>query len=200
MALEYFTEAELNALPNMGEGRYTVARKEAAAAYVVGIIEREVGTSFIARTVTDERHNGGDAYLALRKPFAISVTSATEDGVAVTDTLRVLHGVVRRLASATSLTPLTWAPGFGNVLITYQAGYSTVVPADLKEAALLATRWRLIASNSNSDMNARQTSQTNEMGGTTSFAVAGVDRPTGYPEVDAVIVGWRNQLNIPKSA
>ncbi len=192
---DYFTLAELNALPNMGEGRYTDARKEAAAAYIVGIIERVVKTSFIARTVTDERHDGGSDAILLTKPHVLSVTSATENGIAVTDTLRVRSGIVRRYASATATTPARWSAGVENIAITYQAGYSSTVPADIKEAALLATRWRLIASNSNSDMNARQTSTSNEMGGTTQFAVAGLDRPTGYPEVDAVIMGWARTLN-----
>jgi hypothetical protein len=196
MALEYFTATELDELPNMSEGRYTTARKEAAAAYIVGIIERTVGTSFIARTVTDERHDGGTDAIVLERPYVLSVTSATEDGAAVTDTLRVVHGVVRRFSGATSFTPITWASGTGNVLVTYQSGYSSTVPADLKEAALQATRWRLMATNSNSDLNARQTSITNEMGGTVNYAVAGKDRPTGYPDVDAVIVGWRDELDV----
>ena len=195
---EYFTLAELNALPNMSEARYTTARKEAAAAYVVGIIEREVDTSFIARTVTGEEHDAGLGAIVLRKSFARSITSATEGGVAVTDTLRVRGGVLRRYASADSTTPLRWAGGF--VAVTYEAGYSATPPADVKEAALQATRWRLLATNSNSDMNARQTSSTNEMGGTVNYAVAGTNHPTGYPEVDAVIVGWRDRLIVVKSA
>lgn len=192
---EYFTLTELNALPNMGEGRYTDARKEAAAAYVVGIIERVVKTSFIARTVTDERYDGGSYGILLKKPHVLSVTSATENGVAVTDTLRVSSGILRRFSSATATTPARWSSGIDNITVTYEAGYTSTVPADIKEAALLATRWRLIASNSNSDMNARQTSMTNDMGGTTSYAVAGVERPTGYPEVDAVIMGYARALN-----
>lgn len=192
---EYFTLVELNALPNMGEGRYSDARKEAAAAYVVGIIERVVKTSFIARTITGERHDGGSYGILLNKPYVLSVTSATENGVAVTDTLRATSGILRRFATASSTTPSRWSSGVENIAVTYQAGYSATVPSDIKEAALLATRWRLIASNSNSDMNARQTSMTNDMGGTTSYAVAGVDRPTGYPEVDAVIMGYARSLN-----
>jgi hypothetical protein len=195
VALEYFTATELDELPNMSEGRYTTARKEAAAAYIVGIIERTVGTSFIARTVTDERHSGGYEAIVLKKPYVISVTSATEDGVAVTDTLRAEGGVLQRFAAG-SYTPTRWATGTGNVLVTYQAGYSSTVPADIKEAALQATRWRLMATNSNSDLNARQTSITNEMGGTVNYAVAGKDRPTGYPDVDAVIIGWRDELDV----
>lgn len=194
---EYFTLAELNTLPNMGEGRYTDARKEAVAAYVVSIIERVVGTSFVIRTITDERHDGGRNVISLRKRFATTAASATEGGAAVTDTLTITHGVLRRFLSASEFTPISWSSGVGNVLITYQAGYSATPPPDIKEAALLATRWRLIASNSNSDMNARQTSMSNEMGGTTQYAVAGVERPTGYPEVDAVIIGWRDRLYVP---
>lgn len=196
MALEYFTAAELNALPNMSEARYSTARKEAAAAWAVEIIEREVGTSFIARTVTDEIHDGGGDAIVLDSPYVLSVTSATEDGVAVTDTLRVRDGVLRRFSGASSFTATRWAAGSGNVAVTYEAGYSETVPADVKEAALQATRWRLMATNSNSDLNARQTSITNEMGGTVSFAVAGPGRPTGYPDVDAVIVGWRDRLDV----
>lgn len=193
---DYFTLAELSALPNMAEGRYTDARKEAAAAYVVGIIEREVGTSFIARTVTAESHDGGCDEIVLSQPHVLSATSATEDGVTVTDTLRVQSGILRRFSSATDFIPLQWSTGVGNVLVTYQAGYSTTPPADIKEAALQATRWRLLATNSNSDMQARQTSQSNDLGGTTNYAVAGTDHPTGYPEVDAVIVGWRDRLDV----
>lgn len=195
MALEYFTAAELNALPNMTEARYSTARKEAAAAWAVGIIEREVETSFVARTVTDEVHDGGGDGIVLNTPWVLSVTSATENGVAVTDTLKVRNGVVRRYGSATSTTPGRWADGVENIEVTYEAGYSTTVPPDVKEAALQATRWRLLATNSNSDLNARQTSITNEMGGTVNFAVAGPDRPTGYPDVDAVIIGWKRRLN-----
>lgn len=195
MALEYFTLAELNALPNMAEARYSTARKEAAAAWAVGIIEREIETSFVARTVTDEPHDGGGYAIVLDTPHVLSVTSATENGAAVTDTLKVRNGVVRRFGSATATTPGRWASGVQNVTVTYQAGYSTTVPSDVKEAALQATRWRLMATNSNSDMNARQTSVTNELGGTTTYAVAGPDRPTGYPEVDAVIVAWKRRLN-----
>lgn len=196
---EYFTLEELDALPNMTEGRYSGVRKEAAAAWAVGIIEREVDTSFVARTVT-ETHDGGGHAIVLRKAHVLSVTSATESGAAVTDTLRVRHGILRRYATATSSTPGRWADGIENITVVYEAGYTAgdeadPVPPDIKEAALQATRWRLLATNSNSDLNARQTSITNEMGGTVNFAVAGPDRPTGYPDVDAVILGWKRRLN-----
>lgn len=189
---DYFTLAELNALPNMSEAKYTEARKEAAAAYIVGIIERVVGTSFVARTVTDEVHDGGGTSIVLASPFVRSVTSATVDGVAVTDTLVARAGVLRRYATGSNV-PLTWAAGSGNVKVTYTAGYSATAPADIKEAALQATRYRLLATNSNSDMAARQSSVSTG-DGVIQYVIAGQDRPTGYPDVDAVIIGWRDQL------
>lgn len=192
---EYFTEAELKALPDMsGE---TSARIEAAAAWAVRLIERVVGTSFVARTVTGEIHDGGRLAIILSAPFVISVTSATEDGVSVTDVLRVQSSIVRRFSDATSFTPLVWASGVGNVGVTYQAGYSATPPADIKEAALQATRWHLLEGRANNVTSPRQTSVSNDMGGTVNFAVAGKDRPTGYPDVDAVITGWRDRLYVP---
>lgn len=191
---DYFTEAELRALPDMsGE---TSERIAGAAAWAVGVIEREVGTSFTARTVTGEIHDGGTDAIVLDSPFVLSVTSATEDGDAVTDTLRVRGGVLRRFSGASSFTPVSWATGCGNVAVTYESGYSAAPPADIKEAALQATRWHLLEGRASNVTAPRQTSSTNDMGGTVSYAVAGPDRPTGYPEVDAVIVGWRDRLDV----
>lgn len=193
MALDYFTEAELKALPDMSAE--TAARILAAGEWAQGVIEREVETSFVARTVTDEIHDGGVSQIILRKPYVLSVTTATVNGVAVTDTLRVRGGILRKFSSATSFAPMLWASGFGNVAVTYQSGYSAAPPKDIKEAALQATRWHLLEGRANNVTSPRQTSVSNDMGGTVNFAVAGKDRPTGYPEVDAVIVDWRRRLH-----
>ena len=196
MALEYFTEAELRALPQMdNETKFTLARCEAAAAYIVAIIEREVGTSFISRTVTAEKYDGdGTINLWLRALRVLSVTSATENGIAVTDTLSFRNGALRRY-SASSYSPNRWASGIDNITVTYASGYSSTVPADVKEAALKGTRAHLLSTMANSAMDDRRTSMTSDMG-TVSFVVAGTDRPTGYPDVDAVIMAWRDRLNL----
>lgn len=190
---DYFTLAELRALPDMSQE--TEARILAAAAGVVGIIERECRTSFVARTVTDELHDGGGDAILLNTSRVLSVTSATESGVAVTDTLRARRGVLRRYSSATASTPGRWAAGVENVAVTYESGYSSTPPDDIKEAALAATRWRLLEGRSANVNAPRQTAISNEMGGTTSFVTADEDHPTGYPDVDATIVGWRTRLN-----
>lgn len=195
---EYFTLAELRALPQMGDTvTYTEARCLAAAAHITATIEREVGTSFIARTVTGEVHDGGCYGIVLNKAHVLSVTSATEDGAAVTDTLRVKSGIVRRFPSASSFTPGYWSAGTGNVAITYQAGYCVLVdiPKDIKEAALKGTRAHLLASDSDALIDDRRTSLNTDQG-TVNFVIAGPDRPTGYPEVDAAILGWKAKLDV----
>jgi hypothetical protein len=192
---EYFTLAELRALPDVDDTtRYSEARCLAAAAYITSIIERETGTSFISRAVADEIHDGGCYEIVLRKPFVISVTSATEDGVAVTDTLRASSGVLRRFSAGT-YTPLRWADGVGNVSVTYAAGYSSTVPGDIKEAAIQGTRARLLSTDSQAGIEDRRTSMSTEQG-TVNYVIAGEDRPTGYPEVDEVIMGWKRKLDV----
>lgn len=190
---EYFTLTELRALPDVSNATtYPDATVEAAAARVVSIIERECRTSFVARTVTGEVHDGGCAEIILDKPWVLSVTSATENGTAVTDTLRVKNGRVLRYATG-SYAPKAWLAGFDNVAITYQSGYSSTVPADIKDAALQATRYRLISRVSTASMNDRATSITNEFGNV-NLSVASKKTPFGLPEVDSVVVGWREYL------
>lgn len=193
---EYFTLPEFRALPDMGNtAKYPDARVEVEAAFVVSRIERFTGTSFVARTVTGEVHDGGDTGIVLFKPHVISITSATENGVAVTDSLRMVDGVLRRFAGATSFNPSTWAASTGGVAVTYQAGFSTSPPGDIKSAALQWTRLRMLTTSSGAGNDARATSQTTDMG-TLNFLVAGKDRPSGYPEVDAVLVDWRDRLDV----
>lgn len=191
---EYFTLVELRALPDVSNSTtFPDATVEAAAARVVSIIERVCQTSFVARTVTGEVHDGGCYEIFLDKPWALSVTSATENGVAVTDTLRLKNGRVLRYASG-SYTPRPWLAGFDNVAITYQAGYSATVPADIKDAALQATRYRLLTRASTASMNDRATSITNEFGNV-NLSVATKDTPFGLPEVDSVVTSWRDYLS-----
>lgn len=191
---EYFTLAELRALPQMENAvKYTEARCLASAAYVTSVIEGCVQTSFVARTVTGEVHDGGCYELFLKKPWILSVTSATESGVTVTDTLRVKGQRVLRYANASTFTPRPWLAGFDNVAITYQAGFSATPPADIKEAALKATRAHLLATNSNAANVDRPASITNE-NGTWTFSVADLDRPFGNPDVDQVIARRRREL------
>lgn len=187
---DYFTLADFRLLPNMGDDtKYPDVQVEAAADWAEGIIERATGTSFVARTVTAEIHDGGVYGIVLRKPFVLSVTSASESGVAVTDTLTAIGGVLQRYGSGAS-SPTMWTSGSGNVSVTYQAGRTATPPADIAQAAMQATRYRLVTFyGGNAGLTDRTTSISNETG-TTSLAIAGPDAPTGLPEVDATINAW----------
>lgn len=194
---EYFTLPELRGLPDMGAvNTYTDAAVELAAAYIVGVIERVVGTSFIGRTLT-ETYDGGDGWrygLPLRSPFVVSVTSVTENGVAVSPVPVDPDGSGVLYKYPTGATrPSLWSYGRANIVVTYVAGYSTVPPGDVKEAALQGTRYRLLATRSGAGQTGRRKNLVTDAG-TFDLSTAGPDAPTGYPEVDAVIIGWRELL------
>lgn len=192
---DYFTLDDLRELPQMADDtKYPESRVLAAAAYITSIIEREVGTSFVPRAVTEIIDGTGGSSLHLSHPYIQAVTTLSVDGTVVDVVgVRARRGFgLLEFVSAGGF----WAVGRDNVEVTYTAGYSTEPPGDIKEAALTGTRWRLLATNSNAEMDARRTSLTNDMGGTTSYSIAGKDRPTGYPEVDAVIMGWKYDLDV----
>lgn len=185
---DYFTTDELRALPQMATQDAT--RVTAVAAYVTAVIEREVGTSFIERNQT-ETHDGGVSSFVI-SPFARSLTSVTVDGVALTvGDLSLRSGVVRYKNGG------TFGGTIDDIVVVYVDGYSTTPPADIKEAALQATRARLLETDSNAIMNDRRSSVAHEAGGTTTFVLPGsTDHPFGYPSVDAVVCGWRNKLKV----
>lgn len=195
---EYFTLDELRALPQVSDTlSYGDDRCEAAAAWAVALIEREIGASFILREYT-ETHDGGCSEIFLSRAYAVTNPSptATENGTAVTADLRVQTGILRKFSGATSYIPQSWLPGVGNIEVTYSAGYTAEPPADIKEIALQLTRLHLLETDSHAVADARATQLTNEMGGTTTYAVAGKDRPTGYPAIDAVISAYRARLSV----
>lgn len=195
--MPYFTEAELRDLPQMNDtAKYTTARVTAARNWVESLIERKVGTSFEARTVTDEVHDGGVYCIALHSPFVLSVTSATENGVAVTDTLSVKGGVLERFAAGATV-PSSWAAGHRNIKVTYQSGYSATPPADIKEAALSAARDWLLRRYGAQGASDRAISLQTEMGNIVYASASDKhDRPTGLPDVDAVVMGYVNRLDV----
>lgn len=195
--MPYFTTAELGALPDME--RFDSERLEAAHDWIVGVIERECGTSFVAETVTDEKVTGdGSLALRLSRPYVLSVTSVTVDGAAVATpgtTLYAEHGYLYYADGATGWTASTPR----NVSVTYTAGYSAVPPTDLKEAAMRAARYWLLTGNDWSAADSRSTGISNEFGNIT-LSVAGEGRPTGLPDVDATIMAWARKVRVPAVA
>lgn len=182
---DYFTLAEFRALPNGTE--WSDAEVTDAAAYVTGVIERECQTSFVPRTVTGETHEGCRT-IYLDRPYVRSLTSVTENGVTVdVNTLSVSAAGMLRRAGA------FWRPWlYGTVVVTYEAGWSATPPDDVKSAALTGTRCRLLTREvTQVDL---PTGSVTTRAGTILYTPPDRDHPTGFPDVDSVIVAWRDKL------
>lgn len=188
---EYFTPTELRALPDMGQTRYTDERVEDVAAYVVAVIEGEVGTSFVEREVV-ETLPAPRVSLVLATPYTRGLVGVKLDGVSqVAADFRLTAGVLS-YADGREFT----TPGLGSIEVTYKAGYSTTPPADIKEAALQATRARLMETDSNAVMHDRRSSTSSD-GSTTTFVLPGDSgRAFGYPSVDVVVARYARQLHV----
>ena len=199
----YFSLPELRALPDMADVvKYSDSRLTAAGDWIETLIEREVGTSFVARSVTDtldgncQEYDGG---LKLSKRYAQNVTAVTSNGVAfggpALAEVSVRNGYAYRRTAGDYTGFIAWDYGTRNIVVTYNAGYSTSPPSDIKEAALQGARYRVLSTDDKSGISDRALSISNEQG-TIQLATPGTRFPTGLPEVDAVIVGWRNKLDL----
>lgn len=201
--MPYFTLLELQDLPQMSDAvKYTPARVTAATNWIESVIERKVGTSFIERTYTETAdgdrancHRG----IVLSKPFARAVTAVVSNGVTFTAPqlaeLTVRSGVLDRRAAGT-YEPYWWDVGTRNIVVTYTAGYSATPPADIKEAALTAARDWLMRRYQQQGVSDRAVSLTTEMGNINYATANDLYRPTGIPDVDSVIMGWANRLDV----
>lgn len=191
--MDYVTLAEIRALPQMSNlTLFPDSVVTAVADSVESQVETIVGTSFVGRVVTGEQHDGGLDGFPLAAPFVVSIQQVLQNGVVVAATLHD-NRVFR-----TDGQP--WAVGRFNVTVDYTAGYSLAPPADIKHAVLLATRMRVLSTSANSRIDARRTGLNTEHG-TESFGVARADRtregggrPFGYPEVDSIVLGWKDRL------
>ncbi len=185
---DYFTLAEFRTLPDMDDAvEYTEAKVLAAAAHFTTIVEREVGVPFIPRTYTETLSGAGTTGLALAHT-PTELTSVTLNGTTVdVSRLDFTSGVLRYTSTYGPGT--AWGPGVGNVVVTYTAGAYDECPADVKNAVMWATRDRLLGQADQAGIDIRKTSVTTDFG-TTSYILPGEKRPTGYPELDALIASY----------
>ena len=93
------------------------------------LAETYVGQVLGLRTFTNELYDGGTEFIRIRNPKAISITSVTENGLAVSASNYVLDYTGQRLYRIGSGTLYAtnsygyWTQGMNNVSITYVAGY-----------------------------------------------------------------------------
>lgn len=187
---DYFTLAEFRALPEMDDAtKYQESKVLAAASHFVRIVEREVfgstGEGFIPRTLTQTFSGDSQVVLVLKSANVRSLTTVTVDGssVLVAD-LSGEAGILRYLDGT------RWNLGVANVAVTFSAGKYASCPDDVKDAVMQATRDRLISQASDAAQDPRQSSMTNDLGGTNQYVLPGEKRPTGYPELDALIASY----------
>jgi hypothetical protein len=81
-----------------------------------------------------------------------------------------------------------------NVVVTYTAGLYSACPPDVKDAVMWAVRDRLLGQDDRAGIDIRKTSQSNDLGGVTTYILPGEKRPTGYPDLDAVIASRQRSL------
>lgn len=185
---DYFTLAEFRALPDMGdEATFTEAKVLAAAAYFTAIVEAELWP-MIPRTFVDKFDVDGDVdLLPLSQPLNVTLTSVVIDGTSKSTSNFVV--------SSTGGLQYKWDQDWYSVyrqgiVVTYQAGEEEC-PADVKNAVMWATRDRLLSQTDSSGIDVRKTSVSTDFG-VTNYILPGENRPTGYPDLDAVILRRSN--------
>lgn len=97
-------------------------------------VEGDLGRRLAPEVVTTTVDGGGSAIILPRTPV-LSVTSATENGVTVDPAAYVFDAGVGMLYRGTQQSPVRWACGRQNLVITYVAGYQ-VIPRIARQVAM----------------------------------------------------------------
>jgi hypothetical protein len=179
----------LDALSNTT--RYPTEKLAAARVQAEDRFDLATGVAWVPRHERETLSGNATPRLALRWARPRSVIAATIDGAAVTDllTLRLYNwGVVERTAG--NIFPVEAAGGGGNVVVEYTHGYDRP-PADLKQAFLTYVRYLLL--DTTSRIPDRASTMSTDFG-TFQLVTAGFQRPTGLPEVDAVLLDHSHRV------
>jgi uncharacterized phiE125 gp8 family phage protein len=122
------TKTHLRTPANATDSQLTDMIEAASAA-----CEQYTGRTWTATTITAETHSGGRPELVLLRTPVASVTTVVESGVTLASTDWVLDAPL--LWRGTSTAAMSWAPGRGNIAVTYVAGPATV-PDTIKQGVL----------------------------------------------------------------
>lgn len=194
-----FTEAELRAFHagDIAAADFTDAQVNEARDAIAVEFESICGVSFVPRYRREVLAGSGETGLWVDRPMLGSVLACTISGTTVTAsnfTVDSLLPLVLR-TNGTFSTPSSSSPR--NVTISYTHGH-TVVPPDIKRAALILARSRLVSDVTGTGVPANASSWTDSSGTFTSFAPsAKTDRWYGMPNVDIPL--QRHSLNVPVS-
>lgn len=187
----YVAVAEVRALPKLNDVvKYPLAVIEDALRSAEALIERYTGVAFVRRY----RRESVDT-MAYSVEVSVSghpvrkVLSADYDGVSQTVATWLVfdHGAI-------GLPQGYHFPNGSLVNVAYEYGYDTP-PEDLKRAVLMLVRAWLLEDQSR--IPDRSTGTRNEFGDVTWSVINNREHPTGIPEVDAILVGYkRNRIRV----
>lgn len=183
--------SEIRGLKNLSDTtKFTLAELEQAREWFYDLLSRLIPQVAFVPSYDRYVFDGhGGIEVLLPKMFPRSLIKVTISGETKTTTDWKLdeHGLVRVAQATTFKVPTTTEVG-RNCSIAYEHGLDSP-PEDLREAALVAIRERLL----NDQAGRPMLSVADGAGGTTRFAVASEDRPTGNPDVDAVLISHRDR-------
>jgi len=178
----YVALSDIRALDSLSDAtKYPIARLAEAREWFADKVEGFCDVSFVPRYCR-EVLNGDDTQIIILDHTRLrTIQSASVDGVTVTDLSKwyaLQSGLLARDDGG------YFPAGWRNIIIEYEYGYDSP-PAQLREAALTAIRYKLLGDHSG--IPERATSMTSEVG-TYTLSLAGANRPFGIPEVDSVLL------------
>jgi hypothetical protein len=180
--MAYATEAELLALDGMADEAVTSEIAVTSLEQSEELIDSYCGTSFTYKAFSVRLDGNDQRAISTGVIYIATLTSVTVDDVAAATTGWGLHEdgmVVRDTGSFASNIVGR------NVVVEGTAGFSVVAPAQIKNACLLVARQMVLDQVSRIPDGA--TSVTNEFGNISLAQPGGLWKPTGLPQVNAIL-------------
>lgn len=189
----YVSIADLRGLQNLADtSKFPDVKLVAARRWFEDLAEQYTGLAFVPRYGRIWLSgNAGSSLLSTVGPLR-SLRSARVYGDATTYTAFTAGELADVHVDSWSLYRRTlgyWNYGTRNLLLEVEYGYDRP-SGDIREAALVAIRSHLL----NDQAGRPMLSVADGAGGTTRFAIAANDRPTGIPEVDSVLNRYRQPV------
>lgn len=185
----WFAMDELREDTQLRDARFESIDIEAAIRWVEATFERFVGEAFVPRTRTERLDGNGSDEIDVATGRLLEVTALSIDGVAVdVDDVFVYDDGLLALDGA------IFTRGRQNVSVTYTHGYAEL-PADIRRHAITLIRSAL-QEDLSGGVEARAVS-VSDGGRTFNLALAGPDRPTGIPDVDATLADYKRKNRRP---
>lgn len=177
--------AEIRALDGLSsETKYPYQRLSEVRRWWEDLSEGFCGVSFVPRYGYDILDGSGTESIILDRIHPTSLRWVEIDGDRVSD---LSEWVVYDSGKVVRADGGYFPSGWGNVTVKYEHGYTSPA-SDLREAAMVAIRYKLIGDRSG--IPERATTMTTDVGAYT-LSLAGANRPTGIPEVDAALISYR---------